>query len=238
MEGGLLKPYNVNHLSFSEKSKRERNEDRIIAEQISKDRFLFAIADGMGGYSNGDIVADTVIKLLHEYFTQADKISKDLINEIISKIHFKITDQFLQSGSTLGGIIMEGSSLFYFWVGDVKISINRDGEQVFQSKDHNLLSLLQEAQVVIKPEEVNRLRNTVTQALGFKQAGLKASMGSLEIKSNTKIFICSDGVSNLKQNNWFINNLPDGNEIENINRLRESCQKFSDDNYSGIFIWM
>jgi protein phosphatase len=55
--------------------KRKTNQDLTLAKKINMDSYLYLIADGMGGYDNGDIAASMVIDSLTTIALNLTKMS-------------------------------------------------------------------------------------------------------------------------------------------------------------------
>lgn len=50
----------MNITEYSNKGSRTVNQDYVIHRSLSADSAIFVLADGMGGYSHGEIAAQTV----------------------------------------------------------------------------------------------------------------------------------------------------------------------------------
>lgn len=188
----------------------------------------------MGGHDNGLEVTTFVSQIIINNFSSIDIITRDNIQKILFDINKEITNKFINSGCTIGGIIISDKILHYFWIGDVRLFISIDNQIVLISKEHNLLNLLKEANIRIKSDELDRLRNTVTQALGIKEQELSPEIGSIEINGDLKFIICSDGVSNVEANQYPLKhfNCMQPDEIQST--IQSNCQIYSKDNYSAI----
>jgi serine/threonine protein phosphatase PrpC len=113
--------------SFSEKGRRENNEDYILTSQIPSDCSIFLMVDGMGGYQHGEVAAslpcETVAKYTIENYgkseitqllTQALTLANIKINEIRNLLKEKL-------GTTIEGAVIEGNKAYIIWLGDVRI---------------------------------------------------------------------------------------------------------------------
>lgn len=128
--------------------KRKTNQDLTLVEKINMDSHLYLIADGMGGYDNGDIAAAMVIDSLTTFLSNSTQFNENVIHKAINKANLalRLYQEQHQSklGSTVGGIIVSGKTAKTFWVGDVKILHYSKGKLCFESKAHNLISELSE----------------------------------------------------------------------------------------------
>ena len=70
--------------------KRENNEDCLFAKIYDEDNALFIVADGLGGYSSGEIASQTVAKSVREDFeAKLDVLKageKKKVKEYLAKI--------------------------------------------------------------------------------------------------------------------------------------------------------
>jgi protein phosphatase len=190
----LLKPYNLNVISFTEPGIRPRNEDRFLHTALNEETHLLLVADGMGGYNDGDIAAEitieTIVKCLH---ATTDLSVIEAIELSFLKAHNAINQKLGNAGSTVGGVLITKEDIYLFWAGDIKIVLNNGGE-VLTSKEHTLINLLRDAEITIKPEEVKRLTHTVVRSLGGKSNSFSPQIVQLKRCENFSGIICSDGL--------------------------------------------
>lgn len=181
--------------------KRKTNQDRVLAEKINTDSYLYLVADGMGGYDNGEIAAKITIESILTFLSNMEVIDKKSIQKAINKANLAIR-QFQEQyqsklGSTLGGILISGKTVKTFWVGDVKILHYSKGKLCFESKAHNLSSELSEIDSSNGSRNFSKYNHIVTRSI---QGDIKKSLPSyqeLTLNKGDKLFICSDGVHNL-----------------------------------------
>lgn len=195
MEGELLKPYNLNVVSFTDQGIRPKNEDRFSYNLIDKETRLLLIADGMGGYNDGDLAAEIAIEsIVNTLYETTDLGTNEVINLSFLRAHNSINQRIENGGCTVGGVLITKEDIYLFWAGDVKIVLNNGGE-VFTSKEHTLLNQLRDAGLTIKPQEIKRLTNTVVKSLGGKSNSFFPQIVKLKKYENIFGIICSDGLS-------------------------------------------
>src|SRR5688572_20196723 len=112
--------------TLSKKGKRKTNQDYIISKSIGPDLFLHLIADGMGGYEDGDVAAKIVAETVATSLSLSNKVNyQDQIIEAVSIANTEIqriaTAENKKLGATIGGILLSNNFALCFWVGDVKI---------------------------------------------------------------------------------------------------------------------
>lgn len=220
--------------SFSAKGKRENNEDYILSRQISPDCSLFLVADGMGGYSYGEIASSLACESIAEYLSAnygRSKI-KQLISDSLSvannKINEKRQELAVKMGTTIAGALIEGSKAYLFWLGDVRIYQFRNNEILFQSEDHSLISEMKKKGHV-SAKEIERYGNIVTKSLSGIPIEEEPEIVELSLMSEDVLILCTDGFwQNVNVSS--INNLP----VEEIKNLVNKQEEAMDDNYSFL----
>lgn len=189
-------------IAVSHKGKRDINQDLILEYTSIDGSYLFAVIDGMGGYESGEIAAKIVGENIETYLSTVGTIDAFHIQKAINKSNLALRQQKTESsesmGATIGGVIFKGSSVSYFWVGDVKIFHFRNKKLLFESIPHGLVNDLVENGSITEPSQLSKYRHVVTRSI---QGDIKTSQA--EIDSNTfqdntdLLFVCSDGVHDL-----------------------------------------
>ena len=189
-----MKPYNIKIISFSEKGSRSKNEDRVYYSDFNQGGVLLLVADGMGGYEQGELAAETAIEVIAEnIIIDNNSHITEKIELAFLKAHAAINKALVNSGTTVGGVFVLQNDIYVFWAGDVKIVLNNGGN-IFISREHSLLNLLKEAQITIKPDEVKRLSHTVVRSLGGKSNSYSPEIVKLQKAEYFSGIICSDGM--------------------------------------------
>lgn len=216
---------------------RSNNEDMVLAydkfvrseayhtelETENIDRFVIALADGMGGHNAGEVAsADTLANLQFfvndlpkglsvSEFNEMMVVWLDSINKIIaSKGH--VNPSMLEMGTTLVGVVYYGAKYYWINCGDSRMYRLRDGKLSLLSTDHSLNTLKGE----------KRHSNVITNCIG---GGCKNSF--LDLYEFTDDFlpgdvymICSDGLSDMVDDEVIEKML---NEGASANRLCEAA---------------
>jgi serine/threonine protein phosphatase PrpC len=109
-----------------------------------------------------------------------------------------IREQAPDAGATLAGVYIDDNTINIFWSGDVRVyikDVNTDFR--FVTKDHTLAQIMRDSRILIKPSEIDRLKNTVTRGLGSEGDSALPEITSLDTRSDMMGMICSDGFHNL-----------------------------------------
>ena len=194
-----LKQYKIEYQQFSEIGKRKSNQDKISAFQIDVESSLFLVADGMGGYSYGDLAAELIIQTINEQIShQLNKaIDEVLIASAVStaneRIRNLIIEKGAESGATLGGILIHGSTTFVFWVGDVKLMVFRNNKVHLSSISHTLENELRNNNN-LREEFINSsVRHIVTRSICGKDKVHYPEIKQMELAYGDKVLLASDG---------------------------------------------
>ncbi len=221
--------------------KRKTNQDRALAKKINTDSHLYLVADGMGGYDNGDIAAAMVVNSLVTFLSNRNQFNKNVIHRAINKANLALRqyqEQYQSKlGSTVGGIIVAGNTALVFWVGDVKILHYSKGKLCFESKAHNLSSELYETENSNDSVNFSKYNHIVTRSIQGNVQKSVPSYHELTLNKGDKLFICSDGVYNIIDYHtlqFLLNNEDSTDSL--IDTIEQRLQKEANDNASLILI--
>lgn len=180
---------------------REVNEDSYLAE----DR-LFAVTDGMGGHSAGEIASSLAIEILKSVFGNPEPGSPDI--EILDGLRTAVTEAnsavfaasakkeaYSGMGTTLTAAYLDKDSAYIAHVGDSRAYLFRDGQLTQITRDHTLVN-----EMIIRGEldeelaRVHPLRHVITRALGTF-ASVEVDLVKTPVNPGDIILLCSDGLS-------------------------------------------
>ena len=177
---------------------REGNEDSYLAEPP-----LFAIADGMGGHSAGEVASETAVKVISDGAGQVS--SEDprslarLLNNANAAIYTKAqSDAALRGMGTTCTLLMAGEdSAHIAHVGDSRAYRLRDGELEQLTDDHTLVGrMVREGQISSEEAQHHPQRNVITNALGL-DTDIAVDLREIEARPGDRLLLCSDGLSSM-----------------------------------------
>jgi serine/threonine protein phosphatase PrpC len=187
----------INFYSFSGKGMRNENEDFVGHFTFENNRFLYLIADGMGGYGNGEIASKLVVESIVEYISMHSK--EDPVELFKNAIHFANEQTLIKRnefssklGATIGGIFISNNEILGAWLGDVRIYQVRDKKIIFESEDHSLINQLKKRSVV-STKDIDRYKHIVTQSLSGNSIR-ELPVEEFEFLLHDIFIICSDGL--------------------------------------------
>ena len=173
---------------------RRINEDSLLDQP---ERGLWAVADGMGGHTLGDVASRMVVDALaHLSDANADDIRNCLadVNRRLMKEAAMRDVQVI--GSTVVVLHASGSRCSCIWAGDSRIYRYRDGMLQQLTRDHSHVEELV-ARGLLSPDEASRHpgRNLITRAIGVADL-LELEQSDTEVRAGDMFLLCSDGLSN------------------------------------------
>lgn len=229
---------------------RDHNEDSVIIVRNNEDSYLLAVADGMGGHSCGEVASSLVIKYLaHHFQNDFYNLDKDaainFINDSINEVNgliFKYQKTHPESkgmGTTLVMAILTKDYLLIGNIGDSSGFIVKDDKLHKITYDHTLVNLLVSAGELSEEEARNHPRkNVLMKALGANDP-IEADIFDCDMNIDG-IFLCSDGVTNMLENEQIEKVLASELEIEEkIVKLVHKCNNRGGlDNMSMAYLIM
>lgn len=202
---------------------KDNNEDNLITisnENVS----IFAVADGMGGHDFGEEASLIAISYIQE--SEKDSLNREnlkkYIIDIFNKINEKIHVTGLQKNSVLGmgttltmAVIIDGY-LYIGHIGDSRLYLINEGIKQL-TKDHSYVEELIDKGMITEQEAKNHpKKNIITRALG---TGKKINVDIIEhkIMKNDIILLCSDGLSNMIEDNELKDIVTAGKSLDHAN---------------------
>jgi len=190
---------------------RKLNEDSIFCgtfdisthtEKVSAG--LFAVADGMGGHSAGEIASSIAIKtfcpevisgLLGQSPASPLAIMSDAFSKANSLILAASREKSLEGmGTTLTCALVIGPDMYLAHVGDSRCSIINSREMLQVTKDHSFVQQLVDAGLITSDEALSHPRkNEITRVLGC-YADTTPDLLHVKLYAGDNILLCSDGL--------------------------------------------
>ena len=173
--------------------KRDHNED---AFGFDVQRGVAAVADGMGGFSRGEVASRTAIEALLGA-AMAGTALPDAFRVADGKVRRLLKPKSDEKvGSTAVAAALSGTSVNVAWAGDSRAYLWRKGTLKQLTQDHSFVGeLLRRG--VLTPEEAatHPNRNVVTRGLGIKESTENvAETVTLDLESGDRLLLCTDGL--------------------------------------------
>jgi len=177
--------------------RREVNEDSLISASP-----IFAVADGMGGHSAGDVASAAVVNRLAE-LAGLDSPQNAAINAALG---LAVTDMAsgvgvtdLGTGTTVTGaaltLVSGAPQWVVFNIGDSRVYLLTSGVLEQITIDHSVVQELVDAGRITRDEaDVHPHGNIITRAVGFHEAPIP-DYRVLPVHPGMRLLICSDGLT-------------------------------------------
>jgi serine/threonine protein phosphatase PrpC len=175
---------------------RTVNEDRVFDCAA---RGLWAVADGMGGHSAGDIAAQAIVDALRRLADDPAPFDDEAIDATLldagRRIHADAAGSTRVSGSTIVALHLDDTAATLFWAGDSRAYRVRNRRIEQLSRDHSLVQELVDSGV-LAAEQAGRhpQAHVITRALGA-MPGVAIERRSVGVQPGDLYLLCSDGLT-------------------------------------------
>lgn len=171
---------------------------------------IFAVADGMGGESFGDLASYIAVKNMNT----VEEKSYARLTEYIRSVNLEICEEILchdglRMGSTLAMVAVENAEATILNIGDSRIYLYRSGKLSQVSIDHTSVGQMIKMGILSEEQRKNHPRgHELTQHLGIfeDEMVIEPYIISGSFISGDIALLCSDGLTDMLDNA----------EIENI----------------------
>jgi serine/threonine protein phosphatase PrpC len=208
---------------------RKRNEDSVLADEGLG---LLMIADGMGGYSGGEIASALAVSTVHACLlgsVEQDSAGRDTGNVIREAV--RRADEAIRlrasgdarlgdMGTTLVLALCRGPRVHLAHAGDSRAYLMQNGVMRRLTRDHSLVSeMIENGEITPKEARRHPLRNVVTRSLG-SHGNAELGLQTVAWEPGNCLLLCSDGLTNMVEDR----------EIERAIRqagpdLSQACEK-------------
>ena len=176
--------------------RRETNQDSFITLPP-----IFAVADGMGGHSAGEIASAAVVRRLAELAGPEGIAEADIdavLADAVEDIELDAGETDLGAGTTVTGVSLstdEQPTWRVFNIGDSRVYQYFKGALSQITVDHSVVQHLIDTGAITPDEaESHPHANVITRAVGFGEAAIP-DYTSLALIAGQRLLICSDGLT-------------------------------------------
>lgn len=195
--------------------KRTNNEDSYLVLEQQK---IFAVADGMGGHSSGEIASKIAVDTISEFFRNSsvsedstwpyaydDNISFEgnKLKTAVAVANEKIQEYAAQHpesrgmGTTVVAVLVADSRLILCHVGDSRCYLLRDGKMSLVTSDHSWVNEQVKLGFLTEEEaQKHPFRNVITKALGTKGEAT-AEINETAGMEGDLLLLCTDGLNSM-----------------------------------------
>ena len=188
---------------------RPQNQDAFHIEQLDESCTLCVVCDGMGGARSGNVASSMAAEVFTQeiHATWRPGMSREdteaMLRSAVKLVNFAVFDQaaqfvdFAGMGTTLVAALVEGKTATVVNVGDSRAyHIGAEGIRII-TQDHSVVQLMVD-RGELTPEEAKLYpgKNLITRAIGT-DATVECDLFRLELERDDRILLCTDGLSNL-----------------------------------------
>ena len=238
----MLKTFSVTDIG----RKRKLNQDYVYASEQAVGNLpnLFIVADGMGGHKAGDFASKCTVETICDLASRSFEknpvlILKKAIETANGSIRRKATEDesYEGMGTTVVAASCLGKYLQIANVGDSRLYVI--GEEIRQiTNDHSLVEeMIRIGSLDRKAARNHPDKNIITRAIGANDT-IEIDFFSVELKPREKVLMCSDGLTNMLEDEEICRIVQSSGSIEG--RAKELISAANDrggrDNISVILI--
>lgn len=212
---------------------RSQNEDMVLlgshfvrndafstrVDLTNSDRYIMAVADGMGGHNRGDVASSDALHNLEFYFhdlptgLSPESIKEkfedwlDSINNIIDS-KGRSDEQYKGMGTTLVGLAFYEGQFYTLNCGDSRLYRFRDGDLTQLTSDHSLSNMLGSSQH----------SNVITNCIGGGATSSFIDIVNItdDIKEGDVYMLCSDGLTDMLPDSIIYTLLAEGSDANTL----------------------
>ncbi|MBU4317480.1 MAG: protein phosphatase 2C domain-containing protein [Proteobacteria bacterium] len=247
----------IDHGVYSHIGKRRHNQDavKVISESTSMTdkRWLFAVADGMGGHKGGGVASELACDGLNHYYErrsnsirpQRAKSIRDRLVETIIRIDRNIRLYGLRSsdledmGTTLSCLVITPEHSIIAHVGDSRIYRLRNGHLSCLTVDHTFVQdMVFEGEVKQEEAHLHPLAHMLTRVVGSREQLTHVDSRIDPLKLKDSFLLCSDGLYNTLTNKCILDLLSNESSASTtaVKIVKQALQEGAMDNVTVIVV--
>ena len=239
----MLKSYAITDIG----RKRQLNQDFIYLSEtpIGNLPNVFIVADGMGGHNAGDYASRYAVEtVVEEIGASFEKNPVKIMGRAIDKANAMIRQKAREDvslngmGTTMVIATCMGRYLEVANVGDSRLYVVHENRIEQVTQDHSLVEEMVRMGGIDRASARNHPdKNIITRAIGARDY-IEADFFNLELQTGDMILLCSDGLTNMIEDDVIYRILTNGRSLKNrVEELVETAnQNGGKDNISVIVI--
>lgn len=204
---------------------RVENQDSIFAsdDKIGALPNLYIVADGMGGENAGDYASKRCIEVIVDEVKKS-KSSKlvEILNQAIQNANnlifheSKIDEAKKGMGTTVVLATIIDNHLWVANVGDSRLYVSGRNKITQITKDHSVVAeLVRNGELEASAAKTDGRKNMITRAVGA-ESSLAVDFFDVTLTGDEKILLCSDGLTNMVDDDEILNILNEAKGIESM----------------------
>ena len=225
--------------------KRKLNQDYVFTADLPVGKLpnLYLVADGMGGHKAGGFASKYAVEtIVEEVSSSKDAEVFSVLYQAIIEANYKIRRKAAEDesmagmGTTLVAATVMGDVLRVANVGDSRLYVvNEEIKQI--TVDHSLVEEMVRMGGLDREQARNHEnKNIITRAIGA-QASVNPDFFEVNLKKGDRIFMCTDGVSNMLTDEEILEILNEnGTEEERLEKIVAAANEHGGRDNMGIIL--
>ena len=230
---------------------RSTNEDRAayIIPNANDPRFshgsLAIVADGMGGHAAGEVASAIAVEVISKTYYETDGSADTALEtgfHAANAVIYEAAGQRAElegMGTTCTALVVRDGKAYWAHVGDSRLYLLRDSQLQQLSEDQSLvMDLVRAGAITAEQARVCPERNIILRALGTRpRIEVEVQRDGLELQPGDCLLLCSDGLTDLADEETIRRILPGNSPFEACEQLIEwALHQGGDDNVTvGVF---
>lgn len=181
--------------------RRPLNEDSFLADSA---RFVFAVADGVGGAEAGEVASQTAIEVLDEAFRH--QVAGDDVEDLMelafqranASIHQMAKEhaKFSMMATTIVALHLKGNIATIGHVGDSRLyRLSTNGSLLRETEDHSVVEEeVRAGRMTAEQAAHHPSKNVISRALGAEDT-VEVDLKTIEVDDGTEFLLCTDGIT-------------------------------------------
>ena len=189
----------MNIVEYTNKGKRPINQDFGIHRTLPNNSAICVLADGMGGYSHGELasklVAEHIVDFVQRNFGELKPM--DLLRNAIKQSNEalmleKIEKGIKRMGTVITTLLITSDRAYISWLGDSRIYMFRNNHEVYRTSDHSVLNEVKNKEA-LTATNIERFSSMVTRSIMGETDIKDIPVKYVRIKPNDTFILCTDG---------------------------------------------
>ena len=184
---------------YTNKGNRDENQDYVVHGSLPDGSGIFVVTDGMGGYSEGAaaarVVGDALLDFFELNFNQYSPI--ELLKEAVPFANDALMLKRMamaakQMGCVVTVLIVSDGNAYLTWLGDSRIYMFRNGQEVYRTEDHSIVNELAKIKT-LSASSYEKYASIVTKSIMGDTPVDVAPIRKIEVEEGDVFILCTDG---------------------------------------------
>lgn len=212
---------------------RDYNQDYLTHKILGDGIGIFVVADGMGGYSQGDVasrlVADSIVEYVENNYQSEQPASmlRQAISYANESLMFKrVANGGEKMGTVIVVLFLLKDQAYISWLGDSRAYLFRDDIEVYHTEDHSMVNvMLKIDSLKLSADALEKYSHIVTKAVMGDDKLREIPVSRIQTVNKDIFVLCTDGFHKEGNAGMVVRYSP-----ELKDEFDSECSKYSDNN--------